>query len=364
MRRIGARGSGGALALAMLAGTAQAQQASDFRLPQASTSPSQPAAQGPVDPDNPVVRAPAERPSATPAPQASPTPETQVQAPVAQATRAARQTRTPAPRPTVAPVPLATTTPEPTATPTATPTTTAQPLQVAPLTAPPTTSLPGWYWPWLAGGAALLAAIFALLWWRRRPRRETETAFEPPVVRPAPAPATPEPAPTPAAAPFAEGLVIELEARRLNASLVAATLSYTIRLANRSGEPLAALAIEAELASAHASLPVERQIASPGQRLELRHALVSLAAGEVVEFSGDLRLPLAAITPIMAGNAAYFVPLARARIEAATPGGSARVEARTWVIGERGKAEGGGLRPFRLDTGPRTYSRIGERAVS
>ena len=45
-------------------------------------------------------------------------------------------------------------------------------------------------------------------------------------------------------------------------------------------------------------LPPEQQIASAAQRLELRHAHVALAPGESAEFTGDIRLPLAAITPI------------------------------------------------------------------
>jgi hypothetical protein len=222
----------------------------------------------------------------------------------------------------------------------------------------------GWYWPWIAGGAALLAGLFALLWWWRRPRT-LALEFEPPVVakpepqaepkiEPKPA-ATPAPVPAPAPPPPvvpATGLGITLEARRMNASLMATTLSYTIRLTNHSAEPLSALAVEGDMISAHASLPPERQIAGSAQRLELRHALVTLAPGESAEFTGDFRLPLAAITPIRSGEAAYFVPLARLR-----------VEVQTFVVGELPDAPGAALRPFRLDLGPRTYSRLGQRAV-
>ena len=198
--------------------------------------------------------------------------------------------------------------------------------------------------------------------------------FVPPVV-PAPAPrpvpqAQPAPAagsarnPEPQLAAALPGLGIALEARRMSASLMATTLSYTLTLTNNSPDTLSALAVEGDMIAAHASLPPEQQIASGGQRLELRHALVTLAPGESAQFSGDFRLPLSALNPIRAGDAAYFVPLARLRVEASTTGGQPLVQVQTYVVGETGDAPGAGLRPFRLDLGPRTYSRIGQRAVN
>ena len=150
----------------------------------------------------------------------------------------------------------------------------------------------------------------------------------------------------------------------MSASLMATTLSYTLTLTNNSPDTLSALAIEGDMIAAHASLPPEQQIASQGQRLELRHALVTLAPGESAEFKGDFRLPLASLNPIRAGDAAYFVPLARMRVEASTSAGDPLVKAQTWVVGETSDAPGAGLRPFRLDLGPRVYSKVGQRAVN
>ncbi len=150
----------------------------------------------------------------------------------------------------------------------------------------------------------------------------------------------------------------------MNASLMATTLSYNITLTNHSDQAFSALAIEGDMIAAHASLPPERQIASSSDRLELRHALVALAPGESAEFTGDFRLPLTAITPIRSGNAAFFVPLARLRIEASTATGSPLIEAQTFVVGELPELPGAALRPFRLDLGPRNYARIGQRAVN
>ena len=382
-----------ALLLPLVPAPAAAQDAPIFTLP-TSRPTSNPRAAGPVDDENPIIRAPAPRPSPTPAPAPAP-------APVATAPAPQPRIVSPAPvRPSAQPqrgntsLSGSRTVPVPAA---ATPAIATQPTSdpgvAAPLPQPsatatdsfalpqaadsvPSPASPGWYWPWIAGAAGLLAALFALLWWHRRPRQST-LDFEPPVVsKPEPEPlANPEPQPTVAAEPApqppapphpaipATGLAIALEARRMNASLVATTLSYTVRLTNHSAEPLSALAVEGDMISAHASLPPEKQIAGSAQRLELRHALVTLEPGESAEFSGDFRLPLASITPIRAGDAAYFIPLARLRVEASQPSGTQMIEVQTFVIGEAPEAAGAALRPFRLDLGPRTYSRLGQRAV-
>ncbi len=227
------------------------------------------------------------------------------------------------------------------------------------------------WWPYFAGGAAGLAGLAGLLWWQRRRSalREPQVEFEMPVVAPPKPAQTPAPIPgpgqsaAPAPAPQPQGLVLALEATRLSASLMATTLSYRLTLTNHSAETIAALAIEGDMVSAHASLPPEKQMAQESEALELRHALAALAPGESAELTGDIRLPLAAITAIRAGEQAYFVPLARFRVEAAGPGGAALVIARTFVVGEVADGPQTTLRPFRLDLGARTYSRISQREL-
>ena len=391
MRECGGSGKAatGAMALALLlvSEAAAAQSTPVFSIPTARPT-SNPRAQGPVDADNPVVRpTPAPSPEPAPAPVPSPVPT------VAPVVRPSPSSTAP-PRPTVSRAPITAPTVVPAAATSAAPASDSAPppsdspsLPAPGVSAtdsfelPPVsdsaTAAPGWYWPWLAGAAGLIAALFALLWWRRRRSAPLMLEFEPPVVpaaEPAPAPvavplAAPKPRPV---APLPEpklslapqGLGIALEARRMSASLMATTLSYTLTLTNHSAQPLSALAVEGDMISAHASIPPELQMASDGLRLELRHALVTLAPGESAEFTGDLRLPLSSITPIRAGEAAYFVPLARLRVEASTPAGAALVQVQTFVVGELPETAGAGLRPFRLDLGPRVYSQIGQRAVT
>jgi hypothetical protein len=400
--------SGLALALALACAPALAQSVSDFKLPGATASPSPERVQGPVDNDNPVIRGP--RPSPTPAPSVAAEPIPASASPAAtqpsqgaaaqqrarvvrQDARTARpQAAPPVQAPSVVPTPASpTASPLPTSSGTAPESGLAGAVPASTAAAPADSpALPDW-WPWAAGGAGLaVTGLWALLALRRRRARLDEVDFEPPMVTEpepliepaepapvlaAPAPAfaaatTPKPAPAPAPAATvapATGtgdLEISLEARRMSASLMATTLSYRLVLTNRTKQHLTALAIEGDMVSAHASLPPDQQIASDSLRLELRHALVELAPGESAEFTGDFRLPLSAVTPIRAGEAAYFVPLARIRVEAAAPAGQPLVRVQTFVVGELPEPEGAALRPFRLDLGPRTYSRVGQRAVS
>ena len=389
-----------ALLLAFAPAPLSAQSVPDFSLPRTRPT-SATGAQGPVDDDNPVVRT-APRPTPTAPPEViSPSPVPTSNAPVqsqpngpsgtpieprpasSAAQRPGAQTARPS---TAAPV-------VPASGPAAAPTSGDQAIQsTAPtdtpsigsdsFALPPATdsivqpSNPGWYWPWIAGAATLLATLFGLLWWRKRQPAVKLVEFERPIVSAPPreveseAPVTPAPtqasaSPTvPVKAAVPPGLSISLDARRMSASLMATTLNYVLTLTNTTDQPLNALAVEGDMIAAHGSLPADKQIAGDDQRLELRHALVTLAPGESAEFTGDFRLPLATLVPIRAGDAAYFIPLARWRVEASTAAGTPLVQVQTFVVGELPEQPDAALRPFRLDLGPRTYSRIGQRPVN
>jgi hypothetical protein len=177
----------------------------------------------------------------------------------------------------------------------------------------------------------------------------------------------PQPQPAPVAAPEDEDapespLRIALEPARLSVSLLNATLAYRILLTNQGEDMLRDISIDGDMVSAHASLSQEEQLAAPNSKLENRHLIRTLAPGETKVVNGDFALPLPLIRPIRKGEATLFVPLARLRIVAG--GEHTQVVVQTSVVGQRSDRAGGGLRPFRLDLGPRIYSELGQRAFA
>ncbi len=176
------------------------------------------------------------------------------------------------------------------------------------------------------------------------------------------------PAPSPASPPALDVLVNPLEvtlaARRMSATLLNTALNYELVVSNNGSEPIGPVQVGGDMIGAHASLPTRSQLELPGQDIAPLHRLAALQPGESVTLTGEFRLPLAAITPIRNGSAALFVPLARFRVEAMRKDAPPLVINRTFVIGESQDRPGAALKPFRLDLGPRLYSRIGQREVA
>ncbi len=236
-------------------------------------------------------------------------------------------------------------------------------------------------WLWLAGIALGIAALGGAVWQRRRRARQVlaedqwpDEIAETPVAgaqSAAPAPAA-KPAivpPTPAAAPAIQkplpaisadqsAIALVLDPVRLSATLINTNLSYRLSVTNTGAAALSDVVVAGGMISAHASLPVEQQLATDGQMLDLLHQIDVLGPGETAELSGDLRLPLPQITPIRSGRALLFIPLARFRVETASETTRA-----TFVIGETPPVAEAALLPFRIDMGPRIWSRVSPRRV-
>ena len=351
----------------------------DFQLPPGNTQ----APQGPVTPGEAPPRpvaAPAPTPRATPTPAPTPTPTVSAApssaapvtvAPVQPAAPGARVGGSPSPTiPAPGPTPAATagepfdafSQDRPPSAPSGTPDASATELPRS------TIALPAW-WPWAAGGVALLAALAggALLW---RRRRKDALLAAPLIERPRIVPHAAPPAPTPPPPPDAPAdedaphgpLTIAVEARELTISLGAATLAYRITLTNTGTVPLSGVTIAGDMVSAHASLAAEEQLATAQCALAHQHDIARIKPGETVQVTGDFRLPFQSIRAIRKGTAAIFVPLARLRVETAEGGNG--VLMRTALVGQRSPRPGAGLQPFRLDLGPRIYREVTQKIFS
>lgn len=389
-----------------LSGPARAQD-TDPSLDGFSLPPSQrqPEAQGPVTDGVASPRAP--RPTPRPAPQppaiAIPAPEQPAEAaPAPTAPRAQAPAPTQASPRAMAPAtgapaqaPTAAATPQsappaaqtlPSATPGALPslpTTSAEPIATP---APAATAQSGsitesatFRWGMLAALLVLVLATIALAWHRFV---RSDSGVSVPVIEP-PRPRTPQPAPTPAepgltpaqakAREIEEALDQEeleeaalplrcaFEVTRLSVTLMKATLAYRITLTNMSDRLIRDVSVGGDMVSAHSSLSMEQQMANEGEALEIQHKVPAMLPGQSIFLSGDLALPIRAIRVVRKGDAALFVPLARLKIEAE---GLEMALLRTSLVGQRPSGPGAGLRPFRLDLGPRIYSEIGQKTLA
>jgi hypothetical protein len=223
---------------------------------------------------------------------------------------------------------------------------------------------------------ALMAAGIAL-WWTRRRHGRPRVLPAPDFVRPivpqaataadpvdeAPFPASVAPAGTFVPAPeFGPVLTLVLDATRLSATLVNATLAYRLSLTNTGSTAVESVTVGGDMISAHASLPVEQQLGLSGEILPILHRVARIEPGESIALGGEIRLPLAAILPIRSGNATLFVPLARIEAQAQTDGHT--VATRTaWLVGQQPDQPSARLAPFRLDLGPRIYAQVGQRPI-
>jgi len=377
------------LALAPLPLVAQ-DSLNDFDLrPRATPTPAPPPVVGPVDPENPTVRV---RPRAEPRSEPQPTSPALVlpevsSAPATTGTRPATATAQPRslPRATGSQPPIAT---QPGAS-----AAQAQPgaTEVAP-TDPVAATAAAPYQPrqldvvssggpsliWaLVGGLAVLLGVSGWLVWSRHFRHSVRALPAPEILRPhVPAQsgsASPRPAPvSPTADPANDtkpvpALGLVLQATRMSATLVNTTLSYRLSVTNNGSEPLRDVIVAGDMIAAHASRPVEELLGSRGAALPELHRIAGLAPGESVVLGGDIRLPLVSITPIRSGNAALFVPLARLRARGVGASGATIESGGTFLVGQPGAAakgaKSGRLQPFRLDLGPRNYSKLGQQLL-
>ena len=367
------------MAGALLAGAPLAAQDGAFSLPSPTTSANS-RAQGPVDPDNPVL---APRPAAPPSPAATsiatgpaPIAAASPATPAATASPAARTQlrRAPAPVPSAPLPPPDISVPSDDA-PTAAPVT---PASEAPSPSSPAIAAPlpenGKTGTLMQPALGVLAAVLALLaglWLLLKRRRAPEEGPEPDEVAPQPAdippppPAPPPPAPAPAlpVPTFAQaGIALEFVPRRMAATLVNAALDYEVTVTNTGAETVELIALAGDMLGAHASLKAED--AGAGDGLPVLHRVPRLAAGDSARLTGTIRLPLGQIVPITHGSAQLFVALVRFALKAESHGGEALALADTFVVGEPPQAPGGGVKPFRLDLGPRIYADLAARKVS
>lgn len=207
------------------------------------------------------------------------------------------------------------------------------------------------WWPWLAAALALLALGAAALFYRRRGALGSMGSGGVGQAALAGGAGSPVPPPSPEDGGTREWARIDIRASQLRRSMMNMALSYRIAIINRSGRALENVSIEADLGTAHADQPVDKQIASAAVALPPRHTVARIAPGERLELEGEIAVPLSSIRVIRQGRAVVAVPLFRLRavVEDRDP------LAKTWVVGRNNPQASGRLLPFRMDDTPQTY---------
>ena len=237
----------------------------------------------------------------------------------------------------------------------------------------PASVVPAWVWPTLLGLAVLvLGTIIFALARRRIARRRAAVAaaagppeplrpVESPRPRPAGRPASSHP-PTsaPARAPGPGSLEVEAVAITLNRSVMNATISYRVSLANRGLRPITQIRVHGDVTTAHGRIPADQQLADTRQEFPELHEHARLEPGQRTTMQGQLRIPLQEVRALHQGNVPVFVPLLRLAVRAA----ELEPRAYTYVIGTRASGKGARPTPFRLDEGPRNYAQLSTRALA
>jgi hypothetical protein len=230
-------------------------------------------------------------------------------------------------------------------------------------------------WPWVAGGAGLLALLLALAWWRNRRQEEVaevdapEVPPEPdpeigpdlpPAVEP-PAPAFLErPAPPPAPAGPRPRLELVLEPRRGGLNLVTATLEAELSVRNVGDADAEEIAVAVQLFGARTGQDeaIGARFAEPG--VKPATPPFALPAGHERRLRVVTALPRAELEPLVAGGRPMFVPVVAADARYRWAGEGAGQAAASWIVGI---ARDGSdkLAPFWLDVPPRMHDGLAAR---
>jgi hypothetical protein len=183
---------------------------------------------------------------------------------------------------------------------------------------------------------------------------------------PAPPPPPASPAPSflrPAASPASTArALIELDLRpvRAGTNLTSAAVDYEVTVRNAGEATATDIRVDLGLISAAAdqdavlsgffAAPIGRPLVAP----------FVLAPGQQISLSGMAMRPRDTLNVFSVQDRPLFVPLFALNVLYGWEGGASGQSANAWVIGIE-RADGGKMQPFRLDTPPRMFDRVGQR---
>lgn len=154
-------------------------------------------------------------------------------------------------------------------------------------------------------------------------------------------------------------------------SLMGVTIAYTLLLHNRGTQDAQDILVRGVVGNAGPAQQALLEAFFTGQIGFPLHSSVSIAPGDTLRLSGELRLGRDEIVPVEMGQRSLLIPIAAfdtsyrwgAEDEATDPQGSGRT-ARAFIVGQEQEPPADRLAPFRLDQGPRQYRRPAARAAA
>lgn len=153
---------------------------------------------------------------------------------------------------------------------------------------------------------------------------------------------------------------IEFTADAASSTLINAILGYSVTLTNESGDRLTNLKLSGAMAQAEKDLAMS----DLGFSEDVLHQIAALDGNDSITLTGELRLPLTAIRPIAFKSQALFIPLARFAVEYLDSDDEKHRQVAAFVVGREYDPPRPRMAPFRLDLGPRSFTPVGQRALS
>mgnify|MGYP003625295206 FL=1 len=228
----------------------------------------------------------------------------------------------------------------------------------------PRPSATAYDWRLLLAGALFVLLLGAILFWRpRKASRKPSAAAEADhaTTRLAKNPPPLDPVIAPVVAPVAPPVVaIGFRPHTANATLFNAVLAFELTLSNHGEEMLTGIRVFGNMVQAG-----EHGTGAPGLTdLSPLHEVANLPVDQSETIISEFRVPLTSIAPIVFRSQALFVPQVQISIEFTDSAGFQHFQTAAYLVGQEHQPPRQKMAPFRLDTGPRSFTPLGHRPLA